>query len=162
MRSDAEFNALARKNMNMIFRLAYSNLRSQTDADDVTQNVLLALYRSDKEFESEAHAKNWLAKVTINECRKIWRMPWSRHENIDDYENSLEFEDDANRELFEAVMKLDKAKRTVVVLHYIEGYALKEIAQMLSLPIGTVGTRLSRARAELKDYLSEEGDSNEG
>ncbi|MCF0150025.1 MAG: RNA polymerase sigma factor [Firmicutes bacterium] len=155
MVNNREFNTLAEKYMDMIFRLAYSNLRSQSDADDVTQNVLLALYRSKKEFESEAHVKNWLAKVTVNECRRIWRMPWAKHENIDDYESSLKFEDQSHRELFEAVMRLDKNKRTAVVLHYIEGYSLKEIAQLTGVPVGTVGTRLSRAREELKGFLTE-------
>ena len=75
--------------------------------------------------------------------------------NVDDYESSLKFEDQSHRELLEAVMRLDKNKRTAVVLHYIEGYSLKEIAQLTGVPVGTVGTRLSRAREELKGFLTE-------
>ena len=57
-------------------------------------------------------------------------------------------------------MGLDKAKRLVVVLYYAEGYSIKEISEILEIPEGTVGTRLARARAQLKQYLKEE-ESNE-
>ena len=156
MLDTAKFNALAEKYMDMIFRLAFSWLKSPTDADDVTQNVLLSLYRTEKEFESEDHIRNWLMKVTVNECRKIWRRPFRRCENIDDYAETLVFEDPSYRELFEAIMKLDKKSRMIVLLYYIEGYAIKEIAEILDIPAGTVGTRLSRARMRLKQYLKEE------
>lgn len=59
-----------------IFRLAYSYTKSQFDADDVTQNVLLKLYQSKQNFESEAHLKNWLMRVTVNQCKNLFRAPW--------------------------------------------------------------------------------------
>ena len=68
---EENFTSLAQKYMDTVFRLAFSYLKSRADADDVTQNVLLALYRTDKAFESEAHVKNWLIRVTINECKKF-------------------------------------------------------------------------------------------
>ena len=156
MLDTAKFNALAEKYMDMIFRMAFSWLKSPADADDVTQNVLLSLYRTETKFESEDHIRNWLMKVTVNECRKIWRRPFRRCENIDDYAETLVFEDPSYRELFEAIMQLDKKSRMIVLLYYIEGYAIKEIAEILEIPAGTVGTRLSRARMQLKQYLKEE------
>ena len=53
-------------------------------------------------------------------------------------------------------MKLDRAKRIVVVLYYLEGYQIQEIAGILKIPPGTVGTRLARARKDLRKYLEEE------
>ncbi len=73
MMEQEQFTVLAKRHMDMIFRLAYARLRNRTDAEDVTQNVLLALFRSDKAFESDAHLRHWLVRVTINECRKHWR-----------------------------------------------------------------------------------------
>ena len=52
-----QFTSLAKKHMDMVFRLAYSYLRSREEADDVTQNVLLALWRTDKAFDSGEHVK---------------------------------------------------------------------------------------------------------
>ena len=156
MLSTEEFKRCAQEYMDVVFRVAFSCLRSQTDAEDVTQEVLLRLYETDYVFESRAHIKNWLVKVTYNECRKFWRRLWRRHENIDDYAEQLAFEDTDCQDLFTAVIKLDRAKRIVVVLYYLEGYQIQEIAGILKIPPGTVGTRLARARKELRKYLEEE------
>ena len=156
MLSTEEFKWCAQEYMDVVFRVAFSCLRSQTDAEDVTQEVLLRLYETDYVFESRAHIKNWLVKVTYNECRKFWRRLWRRHENIDDYAEQLAFEETDCQDLFTAVMKLDRAKRIVVVLYYLEGYQIQEIAGILKIPPGTVGTRLARARKELRKYLEEE------
>lgn len=156
MLSTEEFKRCAQEYMDVVFRVAFSCLRSQTDAEDVTQEVLLRLYETDYVFESRAHIKNWLVKVTYNECRKFWRRLWRRHENIDDYAEQLAFEEADCQDLFTAVMKLDRAKRIVVVLYYLEGYQIQEIAGILKIPPGTVGTRLARARKELRKYLEEE------
>ena len=156
MLSTEEFKRCAQEYMDVVFRVAFSCLRSQTDAEDVTQEVLLRLYETDYVFESRAHIKNWLVKVTYNECRKFWRRLWRRHENIDDYAEQLAFEETDCQDLFTAVMKLYRAKRIVVVLYYLEGYQIQEIAGILKIPPGTVGTRLARARKELRKYLEEE------
>ena len=156
MLSTEEFKRCAQEYMDVVFRVAFSCLRSQSDAEDVTQEVLLRLYETDYVFESRAHIKNWLVKVTYNECRKFWRRLWRRHENIDDYVEQLAFEETDCQDLFTAVMKLDRAKRIVVVLYYLEGYQIQEIAGILKIPPGTVGTRLARARKELRKYLEEE------
>ena len=156
MLSTEEFKRCAQEYMDVVFRVAFSCLRSQTDAEDVTQEVLLRLYETDYVFESRAHIKNWLVKVTYNECRKFWRRLWRRHENIDDYAEQLAFEETDCQDLFTAVMKLDRAKRIVVVLYYLEGYQIQEIAGILKIPPGTVETRLARARKELRKYLEEE------
>lgn len=156
MLSTAEFETLAKKYMDSVFRLAFSYLQSHSDADDVTQNVLISLYKTDSTFENEEHIKNWLFKVTINECKKIWRRPFRKYENIEDYAGCLYFEDKSYQDLFTAIMKLDKSRRITILLHYIEGYSIKEIAGIMSVPAGTVGTRLSSARTKLKQYLKEE------
>ena len=156
MLDTAQFNAYAAKYMDTVFRLAFSMLKSPADADDVTQNVLLSLYRTDYQFESDEHVRSWLMKVTVNECRKVWRRPFRSPENIDDYAETLAFEDPSYRDLFEAIMQLDRDKRTVIVLYYIEGYSIKEIAEILNVPAATIGTRLARARAKLAQYLKEE------
>ena len=149
------FTLLAKAHMDMIYRLAFTRLRSGADADDVTQNVLLALYRCETAFESEVHLRRWLVRVTLNECRKHWRSPWSRAEDLEAYADRISFEDQHSEGLFHAIMALDKPLRTVVVLHYCEGYSITELSEMLRIPPGTVGTRLMRARGKLREYLKE-------
>jgi len=150
-----QFETLAKQYMDMVFRLAFSHLKSKADADDVTQNVLLALYKTETVFESDDHVRHWLVRVTINECRKHWRSPWTKHEDVSSYAETLRTEDDSAGDLFEAIMALDKKYRVLIVLYYYEGYAISEIAGMLHIPAGTVGTRLARARKKLKEFLTE-------
>ena len=151
-----QFTSLAQKHMDMIFRLAYSYLRSREEADDVTQNVLLALWRTDKAFESGEHVKAWLIRVTVNECKKILRSPWrKRSEPLEEFENTLSFETDKDRDLYEAVMALDAKYRAVIVLYYYEGYSIAETGRLLGIPAATAGTRLARARERLKNMLTE-------
>ena len=154
MFSEEQFTSLAKTHMDMIFRLAFGYLKSKADADDVTQTVLLRLYKTDKAFESDAHVKHWLLRVTVNECKKLWRSPWNRTEDYDAYAETLTFEEPRYAGLFDAIMALDGKCRAVVVLHYYEGYSIAEISALLGVPAGTVGTRLSRAREKLKQYLT--------
>ena len=155
MLTKEEFARMAALHMDAVFRLAFSYLKNRADADDVTQTALLRLYETNKVFESDAHVKHWLLRVTINECKRRWRSSWSRTECLEDYVNELVFEERPYSDLFQAIMALDKKYRTVIVLYYYEGYALSEIATLLGIPEGTVGTRLRRAREQLKRYLLE-------
>ena len=152
MKSNENFEQCARRYIDTVFRVAFSYLKNRPDADDVTQNVLLRLYQTRKDFASEAHLKNWLLRVTVNECKMLWR---SRRHTESITENEPRPEDSRCAELFEAVMALDGKYRVPVFLFYYEGYSTKEIAQMLSLPVNTVSTRLSRARKQLKKWLTE-------
>ena len=109
--TDEQFTPLAERYMDTVFRVAYSYLRCRDDADDVTQDVLIQLYKQEKAFESDAHVKNWLIRVTVNRCKNVLRAPWHKAEDIADYENSLTFEAPECRELFDAVMSLDRRYR---------------------------------------------------
>ena len=112
--TEQQFSPLAERYMDTVFRVAYSYLRSPADADDVTQDVLLQLYKTDKAFDDDAHVKNWLIRVTVNRCKNVLRAPWHRTEDIADYENSLSFEEPQCHELFDAVMALDRRYRVPV------------------------------------------------
>lgn len=153
--TDQQFALAAERYMDTIFRVAYGYLRSKADADDVTQDVLIQLYKTDAPFEGDEHLKRWLIRVTINRCKNIFRSPWHRMEDIANYESTLTFEAPECRELFDAVMALDKRYRVPVLLYYYEGYSQKEIAEMLAVPEETVRTRLFRARGKLKATLTE-------
>ena len=152
-----QFTALAKRHMDMVFRVAFACLKSREDADDVVQNTLLALYRAKKPFQSEEHVKAWLVRVAVNECKKILRSPWRRRSDapIEDFADTLAFEDPRDGELFSAIMGLEEKYRAVIVLYYYEGWSLAETAKLLGIPAATAGTRLARARQKLKRYLTE-------
>jgi len=155
MITDKQFTDYARMYMNTVFRVAFNYLKSRTDADDITQIVLLKLYRADKTFENDEHIKHWLIRVTINECKRALLSPWRRIEPIEDHVESLSFEAPEQSELFEMVMQLPTKYRITILLYYYEDYSVSEIARLLGMPNSTVRTHLKRARENLKSELSE-------
>lgn len=150
------FAEVAERYMDTVYRVAYSYLKNPDDANDVTQDALLELYKTDKPFDSDEHLKNWLIRVTVNRCKMLFRAPWRRTEDIDDYAETLRWEEDGHAELFRAVMALEKKYRVPLVLFYCEGYSTAEVAELVGLNENTVSTRLHRARAKLRSYLEEE------
>ena len=154
--SNEEFVTYAEKYMDAIYRIAYSWTKNPDDANDVTQDVLIQLYKTTNEFEPDSHMKNWLMKVTVNRCKMIFRSPWSKLEDIENYVETLGFEEETHLDLFLAVMNLDKKYRVPLMLFYYEGYSTAEIASFLDIPEKTVSTRLFRAKGKLRDYLKEE------
>ena len=154
--TEQQFSPLAERYMDTVFRVAYSYLRCRDDADDVTQDVLIQLYKEDKAFESDAHVKNWLIRVTVNRCKNVLRAPWHKAEDIADYENSLSFEEPQCHELFDAVMALDRRYRVPVLLYYYEGYSVREGAALLGRSEAAVSAHLSRGRKSLRQTLGGE------
>ena len=150
-----EFELLARRYMDMVFRLAFSYVKSASDADDVTQNVLLRLLRSTKPFESGEHARFWLVRVTMNECKRALRSQWRKAGDIEEYANELHFETQEHSDLFYAVMELPEKYRTAIYLYYYEDYSTDEIARLTGTPAATVRTRLRRGRELLRAGLEE-------
>lgn len=138
-----------------VFRLALGYLRNKADADDVVQEVFLKLYRYEGAFESDDHAKRWLLRVTVNECTALYRLLRRSPDNIDDYLETLSMPEPQDFDLVRQVMALPARYRTVLYLHYFEGYATGDIAGLLGVPSATVRTRLARGRARLRDILDE-------
>ena len=135
MFSNEAFARTAERYMDTIYRVAYGWLKNPDDANDVTQDVLIELYKTEKAFESDAHLKNWLIRATVNRCKMLFRSPWRRLENIDDYTEMLGFEHERDQELFKSVMSLDKKYRVPLLLFYYEGYSTAEVASMLRIPV---------------------------
>ena len=156
MFTEKEFTCIAKKYMDTVYRTAYSWLKNADDANDITQDVMIELYKTDKDFESESHIKNWRIRVTVNKCKSLFRSPARKTDDIEDYAEELSFEEPDCRYLFEAVMKLDKKYRVPLMLFYYEGYSTAEVADILHLPQRTVSTRLFRAKAKLRAYLEED------
>ncbi len=150
-----EFELLARRYMDMVFRLAFSYMKSASDADDVTQNVLLRLLRSTQPFASEEHARFWLVRVTLTACKRALRSQWRKAGDIEEYANELHFETQEHSDLFYAVMELPEKYRTAIYLYYYEDYSTDEIARLTGTPAATVRTRLRRGRELLRAGLEE-------
>lgn len=159
--TDETFERLARAYGDTIFRVALHALGNRYDAEDVCQSVLLKLYQSAPSFDSDDHAKHWLIRVTVNDCRKLLRAPWrTRSLPLEDYDGSVP-EGDDHSDVLAAVLALAPKYRLCVYLYYYEEYSVREVAKALGAKESTVQTRLARAREALKRILSGEKEATE-
>lgn len=141
---------------NTVYRLAYAQTRSRHDADDIFQEVFLRVAQHHPVFESEEHAKAWLLRVTLNCLKSHWRAAWLRHDVPLD--ERIPFPAPEESALDEALRQLAPKYRAAVHLFYYEGYSAEEIARMTGEKPSTIRTRLTRARAQLRNLLKGERD----
>lgn len=151
------FRQAVEDHRDVVFRIALTYLRDRADADDIAQDVFLKLLKSDGHFESWEHLRRWLIRVTINECKSLFRKPWRRVEDIENLADSLSAAQDETRAVLSDVMRLPERFRVPIVLYYYLGFSTSEIAELLHVPAATVRTRLARGRSKLK-FILEEGD----
>lgn len=163
----------------IVYRTALSYTKAPQDAEDVTQTVFMKLLETGDSFADEEHLRRWLIRVTVNECKNLWKSFWKRRvglaektepEEQEAYDytgytkrgarkgmppENPEFDALSQSELYEAVMALPKDYRVIVHLFYYEDYRTGEIAELLHIREQTVRTRLVRARQKLRQRLEE-------
>ena len=138
---------------NMVYRLALTMTHSRQDAEDITQTVFLKLLDG-KSRPTAGKERSWLAAVTVNACKDLMRSFWRR--NMEPLDEMIPVQMSEERALFDAVMALPTKYRTVVHLHYYEGYTFAEIGGMLHIKPSAVSMRLHRARNLLRSGLQED------
>lgn len=128
MMNESRFTALAERYMDMVYRIALNALGSAADAEDVTQNVMLRLYRSDPDFESEEHARRWLIRVAVNESKRLVGLPWKKREaSLKEVLNASAEKDNLQKSLIRKVAGLPPKYRVAMYLYYFEGYSVKAV-----------------------------------
>ncbi len=157
---DTQFIEIYNLLKNDILRLAFSFTRNLSDAEDVTQEVFIKLYDNFSKFNDIEHIKKWCIKVTINKCKNLFLSAWKKKisfltakEENQVYQNPIE---DSNN-ILDALLRLPKKYRILIVLYYYEGFKVKEISTILNTNESTIRTRLQRAKNQLKNILNEEG-----
>lgn len=138
----------------MVYRLAFIRTGSKYDADDILSDVFLRLVKNSHKIKSEEHLKSWLIRVTIN-CSNSFFSKFGRTkgEVLLESSGTVYME---NNELITIVLTLPEHQKTIIYMYYFEGYSVEEISKICSIPIGTVKSRLSRARSSLKKVLKGE------
>ncbi len=146
---------LVEKYFDMVYKLALSQSKDVSLAEDITSDVFLKYIETDKDFESEEHIKAWLIRVTINRTKSIFKSAYyTKTTPLSDAMEAEMREDES--EVYDAVLALSKKYRLVIHLFYYEGYKTSEIADILKMKEATVRSRLLRARQMLKEMLEGE------
>lgn len=140
----------------MLLRLAMTRLPSSADAEDVVQEVFLKLLTARPQFRDAEHEKAWLIRATLHRACDMARSAERRNLPLEAAEAVPGRELPEPSPVLSAVRALPAKYSAVIHLYYYEGYSIKEISQLLRLPVPTVGTRLSRGRERLRELLKED------
>lgn len=161
--TSAAFEAEAMPHLNDLFRTAKRVLRDPSRAEDVVQEVYLQAWKSFHRFEPGTNCKAWLFKIlfhSINHYRRKWFRIRLLTENEEYLEDNLTWtapipEHLTDEEILAALENIPPDFKAVVLLVDIEEFAYKEVAEILDIPIGTVMSRLSRGRKQLREHLTQ-------
>jgi RNA polymerase sigma-70 factor (ECF subfamily) len=170
---DAAYDELVRVYSASIYHVAYRMLGDAADASDVVQDIFLKIFRNIGGFKGEAALKTWIFKIAFSEILNRLRWWKRRHRfatlSLDEQQNGtpasekvadsgptpeqiLQSKEQENA-IQQALSRISREHRSIIVLRDIEGFSYNEIADVLGISMGTVKSRLARARADLKKSL---------
>ena len=154
------FSILVQRHKEKVRNIIYLTLGNHDLVDDIAQEVLLTVYKNLSRFRFESQFTTWLYRITVNKCKDHLRKMKIRHifmpiKDSDDepgYEQSHETSD-IKEIVHKAIGKLPDKLRIPLLLKDIEGLSYQEIAEAAQCEIGTVKSRIFRARESLKNLL---------
>jgi len=167
--AELNFEDLMRPQVQYLYRLAWRFTGNVTDAEDLLQDVLIKVYPKTREMLAIQKLRPWLAKVLyhqyVDSVRQRKRSPVlelvseGEEDALDKIATTREGpEEEAERSgqrdrILAAVRQLNPEQRALIAMHDVEGYSLEELERILETPIGTLKSRLHRARARLRALL---------
>lgn len=152
-----EFETAYELYADMLYRLALAYMKSREDAEDIVQEVFIKYFCGFHLPMSEEQKKAWFIRVTINQCHDALRKRSYRlHDSLEDVAEVAGTENRENDELLDTLQSLPDKYKDVIILHYLEGYSVEEVAKMLGLSASATKMRLKRGREFLKEELKEE------
>ena len=141
---------------NLLFRIAWSYMKNIQDVEDVVQDAIGIAWEKKDTLRDEKLFRPWLVRILCNQCKQVLRRR-NKFSFFPLEEDTVTVEiPDAEISVQEAISQLKPETRLLMTLHYIDGYTMKEISEMLAVPQGTIQTRLMRGRNQLKTVLSVE------
>ena len=160
---EASFHELVTRHQKVLFGLAFSLTGNLTDAEDLLQDTLLAAFEGLRRFEGRSTVKTWLSRILMNKSAK--RHQYNSVREIVKIGPAAEAilqgtpvpsshcADEVRLDVAAMLQRLSADHRAVLVLREIQGLSYDEIAKVLEVPVGTVESRLFRARQELRERL---------
>ena len=158
------FGELVKRHKDYLYNLSYRLTNNPSDAEDLTQEIFIHIMNKIDSFKGDAKFSTWLYRLATNQC-----LDWLRRqkpENItldkidpksdEDIHSVIEIKEQID-DIKVALIKLPEDFRLAVVLRDVEGLSYEEISEYLDLSIGTVKSRISRGRSQLKKILDPEG-----
>jgi RNA polymerase sigma-70 factor (ECF subfamily) len=159
------FETLYNQHLKRVYNIAWRMMGNHADAQDIAQVAMLKAWRALPAFKLDSALGTWLYRITINACSDELRRRKTKTVSVEVMsEQGKELADGGFEEgaltgqsIAWAVGQLNDEYRAAVVLRDIEGYTYDEIAEILHCPIGTVRSRINRAREQLRNLLTKGG-----
>ncbi len=172
---ESAFSEIVLTYQKKVFNIAFRMLGNREEAKELSQEVFLSVLESIKGLREEIKFEPWLTQITLNHCRNRWKYLKRRHYfKTDSLNDPIETEDgEMERQVYDpsgnpetlfekkmvrqfvqrGLLKLKEDQREMIVLRDLQGFSYEEIGRLLSLPEGTIKSRLHRARMDLKGIL---------
>ena len=168
------FEEVIRKYDKLIYNLAKKLMGNAADAEDVSQEVAIKIYRNLDKCKGEDYLPAWISRITHNACIDALRKKKGKY--TDSLDEMLDFDDgemakqlpdaqpspeelllqkEVSEQIEEALQKLSPAYRSLIVLRDVQGHSYEEVAEIMALPLGTVKSKIFRGRAKLRQILTE-------
>ncbi|MCI9173737.1 MAG: RNA polymerase sigma factor [Lachnospiraceae bacterium] len=147
-----KFCEYVNKYRDSLYILALAILKNEADAEDAVGNAILKAYENIGQLKAVHKFKPWMLTVTKNEALKIRkkRLILPGNETVESMLHPVQEHYD---ELWDILQQMKEEYRLAVVLFYYEGLSLRDIADVLNIPVGTVKSRLNRGKAEIRNAL---------
>ncbi|MDX2086614.1 MAG: sigma-70 family RNA polymerase sigma factor [Kofleriaceae bacterium] len=173
-RDERAFRELLESHRDRVFNITYRMLGNRAEAEDVAQEVFIAVFKNIDDFREESKFSTWLYRVTVNHCKNRIKYLARRHDRDRDELDETSHQANgaingtpvraaqpdralANAQmeklLQEAIAALDEDQREVIILRDVEDLSIEEICEITKLPDGTVKSRLHRARLVLRKKM---------
>jgi len=157
---ESTFRLLVQRHQEKVRNIVYMTLGLSEAVDDISQEVFITVYRNLKHFRFESQFTTWLYRITVNKCKDHLRkknvrrifVPLKEADNKPGSYSSTEDKDISNI-VMNAISKLPYKLKMPLLLKDIEGFSYQEIAETMNCEIGTVKSRIFRARTGLKKIL---------
>lgn len=142
---------------NMLFRICLVLLSNEKDAEDVVQDTFITYLTKSPIFNDAEHEKAWIITIATNRCKNMRRYNIiRRHMDINELQLYCKREEDYG--LLDQLMRLPTKQKIVLLLHYVEGYKVDEIAKILAITASAVKKRLQRGRELLREKYRKENE----
>lgn len=149
------FVKIVEEEKDLMFRLAYNIMQNTADSEDVVAESICKAWEKRDSLKNPAKLRNWMLRITVN-LAKNTVLVRNRTKLVESCQEYYKSEPEEETNIWELVRKLKEKESTVITLYYYRGFSVKEIAQILHVPEGTVKSRLSQARKHLKDMMEED------
>ncbi|GAB6282906.1 MAG: sigma-70 family RNA polymerase sigma factor [Ignavibacterium sp.] len=158
---ESAFRILVNRHKDKVRNLIYLQLGNTDYVDDISQEVFISVYKKLHHFRFESQFTTWLYRITINKCYDHIRKTKVKnffHSISEDEEDKIPFYEDPDnfdlKELIQdAISKLPEKLKTPLILRDYDGFSYQEISDIIGSEIGTVKSRIFRARESLKKIL---------